>query len=512
MIGIKQKINDLWSKGWYIIIPVCILALLGYLWLGRYARRETIFDRTVSIPKELVLNIAQIPPLCDEIAGLKKGFIDVKNGKLYYEEEGRGIPLVLINGGPGGTHHCFHPHFSQLKNIARVIYYDQRGTGNSSTDDTGKTYTIKQAVEDLESLRKALKIERWAVLGWSYGGLLAQCYALTYPEHVTGLILISSAYGHTNAKLKPGREHMFISQAERDAIRKIYHEESADALTLAQAVYNAHLAGDWKRQCYYKPRAEQFIRMALYEWKPAPGFRALICAEDDKINLDGKFNDFEVPTLLMEAKWDLTWDTDKAAFMRKSHPHAQFDLFEKSGHAIFTDEPKKFFAVLSKFLEKSAKTHVVYKPGKRLIWPKEPSEFSRKITMIRELTDPNEKEKQLRAFYQQTIKKNVTDASAWLELLKAFFGRKEHPEKKYANEALVTLHRYESLATPQELQPFGHCLTVTRGQLLDMLGKRKEAIKCYQEILRDFKGVCESCTQVDRKWLEEHIKTPFKGD
>jgi len=103
------------------------------------------------------------------------------------KQEGQGIPLLLINGGPGGTHHVFHPYFSQAKNFAHMIYYDQRGTGKSSTDETGATYTIRQAVEDIENLRKALKIEKWAVLGWSYGGLLAQCYALTVSGTYSGL-------------------------------------------------------------------------------------------------------------------------------------------------------------------------------------------------------------------------------------------------------------------------------------------------------------------------------------
>ncbi|GAF79104.1 unnamed protein product, partial [marine sediment metagenome] len=200
-----------------ICVVALILAILSYKWFYKKPTRETIFDEIVNIPKDLVLDVPYLPPLCDEIAGLKKGYADVKNGKLYYEEEGKGIPIVLINGGPGGTHHSFHPYFSQLKDVARVIYYDQRGTGKSSKDDTGKTYTIKQAVEDLESLRKALKIDKWAVLGWSYGGLLAQCYALTYPNRCTAIILGTSDPAGGNEGLYTGegvkyeRAHKFIS-------------------------------------------------------------------------------------------------------------------------------------------------------------------------------------------------------------------------------------------------------------------------------------------------------------
>jgi len=158
----------------FVFVFSAIFVISGCDWFGKVAKRETIFDRVVSIPKELILDVPYVPPLCDEITGLKKGFVDIPGGKLYYEEEGHGIPLVLLNPGPGGSHQHFHPYFSRLDDIARVIYYDMRGIGKSSIDDTGKTYTIRQAVEDLEYLRKALKIDKWVVVGWSFGGFLGQ--------------------------------------------------------------------------------------------------------------------------------------------------------------------------------------------------------------------------------------------------------------------------------------------------------------------------------------------------
>jgi proline-specific peptidase len=334
-------------------------------------KRETIFDRVVSIPEKIIYDIPHLPPLCDEIANLKKGFANIKDGKLYYEEEGQGIPIVLINGGPGGTHHGFHPYFSQIKDMARIIYYDQRGTGKSSKDETGKTYTVKQAVEDLESLRKELKIDRWVMLGWSYGGLLTQLYALTYPNRCSGLILVASETGIPSNVEKSDREKMFLSQAELDAIENIMKKFGEGKMTLAQVIYNMHLSGDWKRQNYYKPTKKEFIRRALYGWAPAPGFEVLIRSDKNKINLKGKFDDFEIPTLITEAKWELLWwDLNRIEVMRKNHPNAQIEVFEKSGHMIFADEPEKFFTLLRGFLKKTNKAKIVYKPGNRIKWPK----------------------------------------------------------------------------------------------------------------------------------------------
>ncbi len=486
------------------------LALLSCNVAHKASNRETIFDKIVSIPKTLILDIPKLPPLCDEIPGLKKGFVDVKNGQLYYEEEGHGIPLVLLNSGPGGSHHHYHPHFSKMSDVARVIYYDARGTGKSSVDDTGKTYTIRQAVEDIESLRKALGIEKWAILGWSFGGFLAQCYALTYPEHITGLILVAASDGLKKVEMKPSRQLMFISKEEKDAIQKIYANKNANKLTLEQAVYNAHLAGDWKRQSYYKPTPDEFIRTTLYEWTPAPGFRELICSDESKIGLDNKFNDFEIPTLICEGRWDLTWNTDKVDFMRKNHPRAQVEYFKSSGHQIFADEPEKFFKLLKDFLEKSNKIQIVYKPGNRLIWPQPPSELV--CAMLMTLALPNDEKKldKVVEIYQQAITKNNQDPELWEQFFFAFFRK-----KGYAEKALEALQRYEHLAKkqdPEALSAYGHCIKVWRGQLLDSLGKRNEAIKYYREILQNFKGVNEHCSDIDRKWLEDHLKNPFTLD
>ena len=140
---------------------------------------------------------------------------------------------------------------------------------------------------------------------------------------------------------------------------KINKAKDAGTINGIQWLYNRRLAGDWKRYRYFKPTPEEFIRDALYEWNSAPGFEKLMRSESDKINLKGKFDDFEIPTLIMEAQLDLAWwKPDRAELMRRNHPHAQVEIFEKSGHKVFADEPEKFFGILRTFLAKAAKTSV----------------------------------------------------------------------------------------------------------------------------------------------------------
>jgi proline iminopeptidase len=229
-------------------------------------KRETVLDRIIHLEKEFRTEIPRVGRLCDELDLVKKR-IGIGDCELYVEEEGRGTPLVVINGGPGGTHHGFHPWFSRAGEYARVVYYDQRGCGLSDRVPGKDGYSVEQAVADLEALRTALRFDRWTVLGFSYGGLLAQVYAIKHPERLAGLVLLGAVPGMW-IEMKPTRQYDFLSREERDRIReasahaaKLGRERSwGPKETLALGFFNAHLNGDWKRQHFYRPTEPELAR------------------------------------------------------------------------------------------------------------------------------------------------------------------------------------------------------------------------------------------------------------
>ncbi len=309
--------------------------------------REWAQDRIIHIEQGIIREIPQVPRLCDSMA-IQKGNIDIGGCNLYCEQEGEGVPLVLINGGPGGTHHCFHPHFSRAKDFARIIYYDQRGCGLSDYRPE-KGYTVDQAVDDLDGLRRALCIDQWVVLGFSYGGLLAQCYATKYPQNVKGLALVGSSMGFFDSS--PSRDQEFISEQEREMLEQI---RKTPGLSMAQAVYNLHLNGDWKRQSYYRPNREDIARAALYEWVHDKDFGHPGPSENE-VDLLGAFMDCPIPTLILEGKWDMSWSADKPQRFHKNHPNARLVIFKESAHSVFEDEPEAFFTEVRQFLSGLAK-------------------------------------------------------------------------------------------------------------------------------------------------------------
>jgi proline iminopeptidase len=119
--------------------------------------------------------------------------VRVNDTRLWVEREGEGEPLLLL-AGPAASHLTFHPAFSALADNYEVIYVDYRGRGCSDPVADYRTITFAQDVADIEALRDALGLERLHIYGFSYGGMVAQAYALAHPDRVTSLVLANTVH------------------------------------------------------------------------------------------------------------------------------------------------------------------------------------------------------------------------------------------------------------------------------------------------------------------------------
>jgi proline iminopeptidase len=119
--------------------------------------------------------------------------LDIDDARLFLDERGAadGHPLLFIHGGPGNSCWDFMASVGDLLADAgmRVIGVDQRGVLRSDALPEDTAPTIEQLIDDFEEVRRRLRIERWTVIGHSAGGAYALDYAVTHPDHVTGLIL-----------------------------------------------------------------------------------------------------------------------------------------------------------------------------------------------------------------------------------------------------------------------------------------------------------------------------------
>ena len=129
--------------------------------------------------------------------------ITVNGARLFFDVDGEGLTpdgprmrqkptLLLLHGGPGGDHGVFKPAFTPLRDVARLVYLDHRGNGRSEYTDP-ETWNLPQWGNDIRAFCDTLGIIRPIVLGYSFGGFVAQSYATRHPNHLAGLILLSTS-------------------------------------------------------------------------------------------------------------------------------------------------------------------------------------------------------------------------------------------------------------------------------------------------------------------------------
>ena len=117
---------------------------------------------------------------------------ELRGVTLFERRVGQGPPTVVLHGGPGAHHDYLLPGFDLLASRRTLIYYDQRGGGQSPVE-RDVPVGWREQVADLEALRDIWELDRLTVVGYSWGGLLAMLYAVTHPDRVARIALVSPA-------------------------------------------------------------------------------------------------------------------------------------------------------------------------------------------------------------------------------------------------------------------------------------------------------------------------------
>ena len=178
------------------------------------------------------------PPV--RFAPLATMMLPVGDGHTLYVEtigNSRGTPMVFLHGGPGSG--C-QPSHRELFDPDRcyAVLFDQRGAGRSVPGGERLANTTAHQIADMELIRATLGIDRWVVVGGSWGATLALAYAEIHPERVGGLILRATFLG-TRAELEV---------AFGATLRRLYPELWADFIGLLPSSERGdHLTHYWRR-------------------------------------------------------------------------------------------------------------------------------------------------------------------------------------------------------------------------------------------------------------------------
>jgi proline-specific peptidase len=285
-----------------------------------------------------------------------RGAVSSRDGlRLVYESQGEGPTLVALAGGPGISHHGFHPYLGLLRRAARVVYFDPRGRGDS---DHADTYNISADVADVEALRTGLSLDRVDLLGHSYGAHLVVAYALEHPEAVRRLVLVSpivgaSAWGRHLRTLgqAPGMNELLLQiRSARGEVRVADRGSFQSIAALLVPLYTCG-GGGWRRlSAAFRPRHHlPRQNAAVYEaivGRPFPELHGDLALSD----VERRLGEIRVPVLVVQGGCDRATPAKSVVELTRALARARLVVLARSGHAPFADQTERFAEEVTRFL------------------------------------------------------------------------------------------------------------------------------------------------------------------
>lgn len=297
--------------------------------------------------------------LYPEIEPFEQGMLPVGNGNLVcWETSGTpgGKPAVVFHGGPGSG---ASPWFRRLfdPSVYRVVLFDQRACGRSTPHASAPetdlaTNNTANLIADSELLRERLGIERWLVLGGSWGSTLALAYAEAHPERVTELVLFGVTTGRRREfdwTFRGGMAVFFPEQWDRLRSAIPLAERDGDVVATYRRLLNDADPGVRRRAA----EAWCLWESATSDWPPKTGlaarFRepayAMAFARlvthyvhhngfvEDGISLRRADTLAQIPGVLVNGRFDLQAPIENAWVLRRVWPRADLVIVEAAGHA-----------------------------------------------------------------------------------------------------------------------------------------------------------------------------------
>lgn len=267
-------------------------------------------------------------------------FVDVVGEQL--RPEGpimRERPVVfLLHGGPGFDHSSMKPDFNPLADVAQLIYYDHRGQGRSDPSEPSRWH-LNQWADDLYELIGTLGVTEPIVLGLSFGGFVAQNYAIRHPDRLHKLILAS-----TVARMRRGPVY--------DAFERL---GGVDARRMAEAFWsrpNAETMAEYMQNCmplYTRtPRdpdasKRSVVRPEVIEHFAGPD------GENWRFDYREALAGLDVPTLVTGGELDPVTPIAAIREMAACIPGCQLEVFADAGHGVHRDTAA-VFALMQDFI------------------------------------------------------------------------------------------------------------------------------------------------------------------
>lgn len=269
----------------------------------------------------------------------------VRDVSLFVKVVGHGHPLLLMHGGPG----LDHSTLLALKPLAdqfTLIFYDHRCNGRST--GAADSMTWDNLTADADALRQSLGFDEWAVLGHSFGGLVAFEYALRYPERLSHLLLFDTC-----------ADARWVQQIAPEILAKRGYSDTT--VRAARRFYNGQLTPGEVRSIVMKFFGAYFYHLGLLDLPNAvvAAFRVKMRPEAHVFafkhlytgwSVMDRLSEIDIPTLVLAGRHDFLSPSEHLAIVADRLPHAQLEIIERAGHTPYDEQSAAVIEIVRRFL------------------------------------------------------------------------------------------------------------------------------------------------------------------
>jgi len=260
--------------------------------------------------------------------------LNLSDTDIAYEVRGSGEPVVLIPGFASGAW-SWDWQFDELGKVFRTITFDPRGVARSELK-AGGDVSIAKIADDIAELLIELQIDAAHVLGISFGGFVAQEFALRYPDRVRKLVLASTSFGGPN-HVMPSIDVLAAFSAS-DGLN--YSHKIRKHLTMAFTPSFVIDHGD-EVERFCTQRENNAVPESVYEHQLASAIA---------FNAEDRVGEIQAETLVLTGDRDSVVPAENSRNLADAIPNAALGVIADGGHMAFVENAAEFNSRVKEFL------------------------------------------------------------------------------------------------------------------------------------------------------------------
>ena len=277
--------------------------------------------------------------------------VEIDDTSLWVVERGPddGVPLLVLHGGPGLDHHEFGDYLDPLAERGiRLVLVDQRACGRSLKPPP-ETWTLERYAQDVVMLARAMRLDRYAVLGHSFGAFVALQNAVDYPGSASATIISGGMpsmrfLDHVEENLRAFEPADLREQVTASWARELEVSTPRDVETLMRDQFPFHFADP------LDPRIEEYLERSAGTVYSPEVLRHFAGAGYGSIEVEDRLSEISTPVLVLAGRHDRTCVVAASEAIAAGIADAQLLVFEASGHMTFVEEPQVYIEAVSRFL------------------------------------------------------------------------------------------------------------------------------------------------------------------